>query len=59
MSIDAYVKEMSSELEALRSDVAASGQRNLLPLDLSYQSLDRLEDYLFLVVDGKVKSDLA
>ncbi|MGE0323299.1 MAG: hypothetical protein AB7K71_17410 [Polyangiaceae bacterium] len=59
MSIDGYMKAMSSELEALRADVAASGHRELLPLDLSYESLDRLEDFLYLVVDGKLKGDLA
>lgn len=59
MSIDAYVKDIPSELEALRAEVAACGQGGLLPLDLSYESLDRLEDYLFLVVDSKAKIDLA
>lgn len=50
--VKAYAEESAKELEALAKDVAKLGRPELLPLDLTYESLDRLEDYLLLVLDG-------
>jgi hypothetical protein len=49
-----YVRTMSDELGALRQAVQASGRRDLLPLDHTYESIDRVEDFFRLVLDGKL-----
>jgi len=41
-----YMREMPAELAALARAVAAQGSPEFLPLDFSYESLDRLEDFL-------------
>lgn len=48
-----FLEAAPSELQALRSVVAAQGLPHLLPLDLSYPSIDRLEDFFALVLDGR------
>lgn len=57
--LEAYLREMPHELDALRADVSKAGCPQLLPLDSSYESLDRLEDYLALVLDRRVPTDAA
>lgn len=56
-SLQKYEMEMLSELEALTADVTKVGRKDLLPLDKSYASLDRVENYYTLVLDKKVKAD--
>lgn len=50
--VKVYAEETPGELEALAKAVTKLGRPELLPLDRSYASLDRLEDYLLLVLDG-------
>jgi hypothetical protein len=57
--LDSFVREMPAELEALRAEVQKAGRAQLLPLDRSYESLDRLEDFLALVLDKRVRADVA
>ena len=45
LTLDALVQNLPRDLDALRSAVKATGKASFLPLDLSYESLDRLEDY--------------
>ena len=59
MKVDEYVSKMASELDALRADVKKAGRPQLLPLDLSYESLDRAEDFYRLVLDKRVPGKLA
>lgn len=54
-----FESEMAGELEALTLDVARAGRAGLLPLDRSYASLDRIEDYSRLVLDRKKKAGRA
>lgn len=54
VKIDEYVSEMSKELDALRADVKKADRAQLLPLDLSYESIDRAEDFYRLVLDKRV-----
>jgi hypothetical protein len=56
-ALQKYEMEMLSELEGLIADVTKTGRGELLPLDRSYASLDRVEDYYALVLDKKVKVD--
>lgn len=56
-ALESFVREMPAELDALRADVKKADRSQLLPLDLSYDSLDRLEDYLRLVFDKRVRAD--
>lgn len=56
-ALQKYEMEMLSELEALTADVTKAGRAELLPLDRSYASLDRVEDYYVLVLDKKIKTD--
>jgi hypothetical protein len=58
-ALQKFEMEMLSELEALAADVQKAGRSELLPLDKSYASLDRAEDYVGLVLDHKVKADVA
>jgi hypothetical protein len=58
-ALQKFEMEMLSELEALTADVQKAGRPELLPLDKSYASLDRVEDYYGLVLDKKVKTDAA
>lgn len=55
---DYFMFEMSDVLEALKSDVAAARRPELLPLDDSWEALDRLESYYALVLDGEIAGDL-
>jgi len=48
---------MGDDLEALRSAVAATARQDLSPLDGSYGSIDRLEDYFRLVLEGSLTGD--
>jgi hypothetical protein len=50
-----YIRDMDAELVALEEVMRAQQ----LPLDRSYESLDRLEDYYGLVLDGRVSTDVA
>jgi hypothetical protein len=45
------LRAVTSDLEALERAVAAHGNPALQPLDYSYESLDRVEDYLREVID--------
>ena len=45
LTLDALVQNLPRDLEALRAAAKATGKAGFLPLDLSYESLDRLEDY--------------
>jgi hypothetical protein len=56
-ALQKFEMEMLSELEGLIGDVTKTGRGELLPLDRSYASLDRVEDYYALVLDKKVKVD--
>ncbi|GDX82148.1 hypothetical protein LBMAG42_39590 [Deltaproteobacteria bacterium] len=47
----------AESLDVLRAEVARVEDPNLLPLDLTYDSLDRLEDYFLLVLGGTVTAD--
>lgn len=58
-AVQKFEMEMLSELEALIADVTKTGRGALLPLDRSYASLDRVEDYYMLVLDKKVAADKA
>lgn len=53
--VKAYAERTPKELEALEEAVAKLGRPGLLPLDRTYASLDRLEDWLLLVLDGQAK----
>jgi hypothetical protein len=57
MLVQKFKLEMLSELEALTGDVREAGRSDLLPLDLSYASLDRAEDFYLLVADKQVSLD--
>lgn len=52
-----FVRELPGALDALRSAVQAAGRPELLPLDLSYASLDRLEDYYRLRLEAPASGD--
>ncbi|MBX3154851.1 MAG: hypothetical protein KF773_02540 [Deltaproteobacteria bacterium] len=52
-NLERFVRELPAELEALEYDVRAQGATELLPLDRSYDSLDRLEDFYTMVLDGR------
>jgi hypothetical protein len=51
--VQRYAEETPHELEALANDVARLGRPELLPLDRTYASLDRVEDYYRLVLDAQ------
>lgn len=55
--LESFLREMPAELEGLRADVKKADRPQLLPLDQSYESLDRLEDFLRLVFEGRVRVD--
>lgn len=44
-------------IQELRASVAQAGIPELMPLDLSYESLDRLEDYLRLVLEERLPAE--
>lgn len=58
-AVEAYLREMAAELDALGADVKKTGRRQLLPLDLSYASLDRAEDYYRLLLGKRVTGKAA
>jgi hypothetical protein len=58
-ALQKFEMEMLSELEGLAADVGKAGRSDLLPLDKSYASLDRVEDFYLLVVAGRVQVDKA
>ncbi len=55
---DYFLFEMDDSLAALRTDVAALNQPELLQLDYSFESLDRLERMYALVLEGKTSIQL-
>jgi hypothetical protein len=55
-ALDQLIRDLPTHLEALRSSVQQQ-QPELLPLDLSYESLDRVEDHYRAVLDSKVGAD--
>ncbi len=52
---DELVFEMSDALEALQEFVAGLGRPDLLPLDFTFESLDRVEQMFKEALEGKIK----
>jgi hypothetical protein len=57
VDLPAFVEALPRALVDLRAAVEAVRQPALLPLDLSYESLDRLEDYYRICLEGNATPD--